>query len=92
MNYKLTPAPLPEKLAWGLRHNKTKNQIVLEDFVASGADCVRYEGWEHLYWSSSYCVGSLNDSAKRYGLPVKARQRDGKVYLTRTDDKEKSKC
>lgn len=56
----------------------TRNGKFLNAFVKSGADAAKVTG-------EKVTAGSLNQTAKAHGLPVKARTIGGTVYVTRTD-------
>lgn len=71
---------IPGRNIYGL----CKNQQVLNEFVASGHECVRVDGFENK--SASAAANAMNNSAKRIGLlNVKAISRAGKLYLLREE-------
>lgn len=74
--FKLTPVKeVPNRNLY----KKTKNQDILEAFIASDVPFAMYEGWSAMDAKSA--AGSLQQSAKRYHLDVDVVARDNKVYL-----------
>ena len=56
---------------------------MLQEFVASGHECVKLEGWKHK--SASACAMSLRASIKRYRLfHIKVTVRGNDVYLIKS--------
>lgn len=74
--FKLTPVKKVPNLDL---YKKTKNQEILDAFIASGEPFAMYEGWSAMDAKSA--AGSLQQSAKRYRIDVTVVVRDGKVYL-----------
>lgn len=61
---------------------KTELQKILEEFLESGADCVKIEEWTQK--NASGCASSFNNAAKRYKMSgVKAISRKGEVFLVK---------
>lgn len=66
-------------------YNKTKNLELLEEFLASDKLVMRVEGYTHKSGARG-CAASLSTSIRNYKLHgVKAGERNGHVYLYRTD-------
>lgn len=62
---------------------RTKNQSILEEFINSGMECAKIEGWTNT--SAAQCATSLNTTSKRMKMHgVKAISRKGEVYLIKT--------
>ena len=62
---------------------KSDNQKIIEDFLASGQDCVKIEDWTQK--SAMCCAGVLNKSIERFKLTgAKAISRNGEVFLVNT--------
>jgi hypothetical protein len=76
---KLTQARLPDR-------NRTNNLELLQCFLDMGVNCALYEGWR--IKNAPNCASIITASAKRFGLPVRALSRSGKVYLLRLDAEE----
>lgn len=74
--FKLTPVKKVPNLDL---YKKTKNQEILDAFIASDVPFATYEGWSAMNAKSA--AGSLKQSAKRYHLDVDVVLRDNKVYL-----------
>lgn len=54
----------------------------LQEFAASGHDCVKLEGWNHK--DAKGCVASLRASIKRYRMThIQAMVRGNDVFLIR---------
>ena len=65
-------------------YKRTKNQKIIEDFVASGAEAAIVKDWE--YTSAKTGTNAINDTIKRFKLGnVHAYARKGQIYLVRTD-------
>lgn len=61
-------------------YSKTKNQLILEEFINSGMECAKVEGFTQP--EAHHCAGSLNNTirnSKMHG--VKAISRKGEVFL-----------
>lgn len=59
---------------------RSNNQKIIEEFLASGQDCVKIEDWTQK--SAMCCAGVLNKSIERFKLTgAKAISRNGEVYL-----------
>jgi hypothetical protein len=65
--------------------------MVIEEFTASGMDCVKVEGYTHK--SATSCMSSLSNAIKRYKIGgVRALVRKGEVFLIKeTKSKTKTK-
>lgn len=62
------------------RCGKTDNRSVLEEFIESGFECAKVEGWKHK--NASVCVSSLTGSIHTYKMcGIKAVTKRGDVYL-----------
>jgi hypothetical protein len=61
-------------------YKKTENMKIIDEFVDSGLDCVKVEGWTQKYaWR---CAWSLNQTIKRLKKSgIRALSRDGEVFL-----------
>lgn len=75
--------PYDKKKLNNIGYKPTKNYELLTEFVNSGHECVKLEGWEH---SNAYgCMASLSGSIKRYKIGgVQCLVRKGEVYLIKT--------
>ena len=63
-------------------YKKTEMQKILEEFLASGQDCVKIEDWTQK--SAMCCAGVLNKSIERFKLTgARAISRNGEVFLIR---------
>ena len=60
------------------RRTGTRNGKFLAAFIKSGADAAKVT-------AAKVTAGSLNQTAKSQGLPVKARTIGGTTYVMRTD-------
>lgn len=81
--FKLTPVKNYEEVI-GRFYNRTKNYIVLDDFLNSGEKCCLYEGWTAADAGSA--ASSLLQSAHRYHLDlIDVVSRGDKVYIIRKD-------
>lgn len=61
-------------------YRKSDNDKILEEFVESGMDCAKVEGFLHT--TSMSCASSLNNSIKRYHIGgVRAVSRKGECFL-----------
>lgn len=69
-----------EKLRRVYKH--CKNQVVLEEFLQSGLECVKVENFTH---STPYvCANALRTSALRLGMSqIIVAVRNGEVFLIR---------
>lgn len=66
-------------------YRKTKNQRLAEDFLASGAECARLEGWR--YCSASVGVQTLAASFERYGYhQIAVVRRGDEIYLVKKEE------
>lgn len=62
------------------------NLKLLTEFVESGMECMKVEGWTTK--TASICASSLNLSAKRYKIGgVRAMSTKGEVFLIKVDQK-----
>jgi hypothetical protein len=61
---------------------KTKNYTILMEFIESGIECAKLEGWTHR--DEHGAAASMNNSAKKFRLGVRAIARKGEVYLIKT--------
>lgn len=67
----------------GLYMAKTKNQPIIEEFIASGMDCAKVTGWENK--SAANCAASMNQTIKKFKYHgVKAISRRDEVYFIKT--------
>lgn len=75
--------PYDLKKISNLKHyKKSELQNILEEFLESGADCVKIEGWTQK--TAMSCASSLNVAAKRYKLTgARALSRNGEVFLVK---------
>lgn len=65
-------------------YKRTKNQKIVEDFVASGAEAAVLKDWE--YASAKTGTNSINETIKHYKIGgVHAYARKNQIYLVRTD-------
>ena len=63
---------------------RTKNQKIIEDFIASGAEAAILKDWD--YASAKTGVNAINGTIKHYKLGnVHAYVRKNQIYLVRTD-------
>ena len=61
-------------------YSKTKNQSILEEFINSGMECAKVEGWTQP--QAYHCASSLNNTIKNSRMHgVKAISRKGEVIL-----------
>ncbi len=66
-------------------YKRTKNQKIVEDFVASGAEAAILKDWG--YASAKTGVNAINGTIKHYKIGgVHAYARKGQIYLVRTND------
>lgn len=66
-------------------YKRTKNQKIIEDFIASGAEAAILKDWE--YASAKTGTNSINETIKHFKIGgVHAYARKGQIYLVRTDD------
>lgn len=71
----------------GRMFKRSKHQIILEEFIDSGMDCAKIEGWEHK--TAKSLQNSLSAAIKRYKLnTVRAIIRNDEVFLVRKDLEE----
>ena len=60
----------------------TSNLELIDEFIESGEECVRIDGWENRYKSSFSVCNSINASAKRFGKNmIKCITRNRQVFL-----------
>lgn len=61
-------------------YKKTENMLIVGEFIESGLDCVKVEGWTQ---KEAYrCAWSLNQSIGRMKKSgIRALSRDGEVFL-----------
>lgn len=72
-----------EKLE-GLGYKPTKLLALLDEFVQSGLDCVKVEGWTHK--TAASCASSLAVAIKRQNRSgIRAVLRNGEVFLIKTN-------
>ena len=65
-------------------YKKTKNQMLLEDFLASDMDVAFVKNYPHK--NAKSCYWSLKQSAKKFGIHgVDFMIRGQRVYIIRTD-------
>lgn len=57
----------------------------LKEFMRMNVKIARVDLNEHEYATPSVAARTLSTSIKRRALPIKAHERDGEVYLVRTD-------
>lgn len=63
-------------------YKKSNNQKIIEEFLATGLNCVRVEGWTQK--TALSCAGSLNRSIKKYKMTgARSISRKGEVFLIR---------
>ena len=63
-----------------MRTKKSKNLHILEEFINSGMDCARVDGYDNS--KAEYCASSLSTSIRRFKLfGVKAIKRGDDVFL-----------
>lgn len=68
------------KLMEGPIFTRTKNMEIIEEFVNSGMDCAKVEGFTQK--TADSCATSLNLSIKRFNKAgIKAISRKGEVFL-----------
>lgn len=61
---------------------KSRNQLLLEDFMNNGSDCMEIVDYNHSNIKS--CFNSISKSIIRFGFKdIKCVTRKGKVYLIR---------
>lgn len=61
-------------------YKKSENLKILEEFIESGMDCAKIEGFNQK--SAMGCAASLNSSIKRYNIGgIRAISRKEKCYL-----------
>lgn len=66
-------------------YTRTKNQEIIDEFIRSGLDCAKLEGWTNN--SASCCAASINQTIKKMRYHgVKAISRRGQVYLIKIED------
>ena len=76
-----------EKLIRDGWYKTTKNVAIIEEFIASGLDCV--ELTEHGHKKATYCQWCLYNTMKRFKInTVKVITRKGRVFLIRIDESE----
>ena len=64
---------------------KTKNEEKLTEFIRINVKAVEVQLNPNEYSSAYSAQTSLRQSIKRFGMPILAISRGGKVYLIRTD-------
>lgn len=62
-------------------YKKTKNLLILEEFMNSKDDCVMVEDYPHK--SAHGCANALIASAKRFGFNVTVLTRKEKVFMVK---------
>lgn len=66
-------------------YKKTENMKILEEFIESGMDCAKIEGFNQN--SAMGCAASLNSSIKRYNLGgIRAISRKRNCYLVKIQE------
>lgn len=77
--------PYDRKKLGYITYTKTKNFKILTEFIDSGMECAKVEGWSNKY--AHYCSSSLQQSIKWFKMNnVRAITRNGEVFLIRTDE------
>ena len=71
-------------------YKKTDNMLIVEEFIESGLDCVKVEGWTQ---KEAYrCAWSINQTIKRMKKSgIRALSRDGEVFIITEESKRKTK-
>lgn len=65
-------------------YKRTKLLVVIEEFVESGMDCAKIEGWTHK--NAVSCAAALNKAIKRYNKSgIRVTIRSGEVFLIKTE-------
>ena len=65
-------------------YRKSENQRLAEEFIASGAECVKVDGWKHK--TAVIAAGTLATSFRRYGYhQIKVVRRDDEIYLVKKE-------
>lgn len=74
-----------EKEKLGVAPNKKTYILnILDEFLESGMDCVKIEGWTHA--SVNSCVNTIHKAIKRYNKGnVRVITRSGEVFLIKTE-------
>lgn len=68
------------KIENAMGYTKSENLRLLEEFIESGMECAKVEGFNHK--TAIHCAISLNASIKRYNLGgIRAISREGVCYL-----------
>lgn len=62
---------------------KTKNMVLLEEFIASGESCSEVHGWKHKSAEVASC--SLRASIKKFRLGIQVTVRNNRVFLIRKE-------
>jgi hypothetical protein len=77
--------PVNKRDAVGKRsYKKCKNQAILEEFVASGYECVRVEEFEAK--SANVAAAAMRKSCARFGFHgIEVFTRGNSLYLARTE-------
>lgn len=73
---KMTPY---DKSKLSVRMPRSNNYGIIEEFVRSGYECVKLEGYTQR--DATICALSLRASIKRYGFHVDVAKRGEDVYL-----------
>lgn len=65
-------------------YKKTKNQVIIDEFIESGLDCAKLEGWTNK--DAGSCATSINISIKRFKKTgIRCISMKGEVYLIREE-------
>lgn len=72
---------------YGKLKNRPRYRLEAEltEFVKMDLEMVKCRFEKGRYSSPSSAQNSINQSAKRHGLPVRAVMHEGEIYLVRTD-------
>lgn len=78
---KLIPYDIKEAMK-KKRYKPTNNLELLEEFIESGLDCVKVEGWTQK--NAEICTSSIKSSIKYYGMTnIECFYRKDEVFLIR---------
>lgn len=73
-----------DKIEGARNYRRTSNLIILEEFIDSGMECAKVEGFNNK--TATHCTTSLNASIKRFNLGgIRAISRKGGCYLIKID-------
>ena len=74
-----------KKLGGQLCMAKCKNQALIEEFIASGMECAKIEGFTQK--TAQICASSLNLTIKRFNFGgVRAISRGNEAFLIKTNE------